>query len=258
MADAANAHQRNLYQKKFQNMGYVDGRGVGYAQQLRKLSWPIATDLPAHAQVSAQPLIATAYNSLHPMEFSHARETYETSFANTYGSFGMHVETSPKQSCHQRLFTPTRSVQRPGYKHAVTQAEQQADAAFASGQYELAVRGYTQAIAHKASLYVYEKRCAALAHIGRYREALADAQYILKNGPQGEAESGPNKQRVKSIQSFLANQNVGSKGFHEAAATLMCLLTPREHRQWRSTTPSTYTRPYPFGAGVIANHMPAY
>ena len=96
-------------------------------------------------------------------------------------------------------------------------------------------------------------------HVGRYREALSDAKYILSNGPQAEGESGPNKQRVKAIETFLANKEVGAKGFQEAPATLMCLLTPKGLRQWRTFTPSTYTRPYPFGASVVSSprNLPA-
>ncbi len=240
---------------------YIRAQGNTYEKQLKNLSWPVASDLPAHAQPSAQHLMPQAYNVLHPMEFATARETYQSSFANQYGSFGMHVEPSPrKQSVHQRLFTPSRNLTHVGFKFPVTQAEQQADAAFAAGRYDLAVKGYTLAINHKASLFCYEKRCAALAHVGRYREALSDAKYVLSNGAQGEAESGPNKQRVKAIESFLANQNVGAKGFHEAPATLMCLLTPKGLRQWRTFTPSTYTRPYPFGASVVCEptYLPQY
>jgi hypothetical protein len=235
-------------------------QGKTYDRQLKNLSWPVATDLPAHAQHSARKLMPQAYNALHPMDFSMARETYETSFANQYGSFGMHVEPSPrKQSVHERLFTPTRNLTHPGLKAQLTSAEVQADDAFAAGLYGPAIQGYTLAIQHKASLFCYEKRCAALAHVGRYREALSDAKYILSNGPQAEGESGPNKQRVKAIESFLANKEVGAKGFQEAPATLMCLLTPKGLRQWRTFTPSTYTRPYPFGASVVSSprNLPA-
>lgn len=68
----------------------------------------------------------------------------------------------------------------------------------------------------------------------------------------GEAESGPAKFRVKAIEDFLAKQRSGAKGFSEAPPTLMTHLTPKDLRQWRSTTPSTYKCPYPFGSGMLS------
>ena len=103
--------------------------------------------------------------------------------------------------------------------------------------------------AHRPTLFAYEKRCAAYAHLGRYTEALADAEFILKNGPPG-GEQPAARMRVKAIKDFLKRRTDTGPGHHHATATLMCLLTPREHRQWRSVTPSPYTRPYPFGVSA--------
>ena len=226
MSDAVNAHQRNLYQKKFFNMSYTDGRvrerrhnsrarcygfcaacaclplpcasthlsgrmgsqGATYDKQLRRLSWPVPSDVPTHAQESSQKNIeAGAYDTLHPMNYATHMETYESSFKNSYASFGMHIDAIPSLSVYDRLFTPTRSLGKTSYKHPVTRTEISADEAFASGQYEKAIRLFTQAIAQKSSLFAYEKRCAALAHVGRYQDALADAYYILRHGMQVRA-----------------------------------------------------------------------
>ena len=86
-----------------------------------------------------------------------------------------------------------------------------------------------------------------LASLQRYQEALRDAKHIVAQGPPGPTHSGPARARVKQIEDFLENQRKGVKGHEQASATLVCLLTPREHRQWRAPTPSTYTRAYPFG-----------
>ena len=56
--------------------------------------------------------------------------------------------------------------------------------------------------------------------------------------------------RVKAIKDYLRKKTDTGPGHHHATATLMCILTPREHRQWRSVTPSPYTRPYPFGTSA--------
>ena len=217
-------------------------QGKTYDRQLKNLSWPVATDLPAHAQHSARKLMPQAYNALHPMDFSMARETYETSFANQYGSFGMHVEPSPrKQSVHERLFTPTRNLTHPGLKAQLTSAEVQADDAFAAGLYGPAIQGYSLAIQHKASLFCYEKRCAALAHVGRYREALQDAEFVLANC--SSAELGSARMRVRAIKDFLKKVDNFEPGYHHAVSTLICLLRPREHRQVVPSSPSLYGRP---------------
>jgi len=252
MADAVNAHQRNLYQKKFFHLGYVDGTGVTYNNQLRTLSWPIASDLPSHAQRSADDH-QDAYDTLHPMKFTQNRAQFESSFANSYGSFGMQLSAEPTLPVHERLYNPSRAMTNSYYKNPVSNTEVAADQAFSEGRYRDAIKGFDQAIRTKASLFVYEKRCAALAHVGRYEEALGDARFVLANGPKGETESGPARARVKALEDFISKKANYIKGYTEAPATLMCLLTPRDVRQWRSKTPATYNRPYPFGvSGTLA------
>jgi hypothetical protein len=150
---------------------------------------------------------------------------------------------------HERLFSPSKSLDRAPSRTPVTQAEQTGDAFFTQGAFGDAIRQYTLGIAQRPSLYAYEKRCAAYAHVGRYQHALADAEFILHNGPAG-GEVPAARLRVKAINDFLKAKGVHSAGHEHATATLMTLLTPRDHRQWRSTTPSPYTRPYPFGSSM--------
>ena len=248
MSDSAQAQQRNLYNKDITS--YRDGNGLLYMDQLLKVSWPISTDVPAHAQVSAQPSIRDGwYRTLHPMEFMQKGDYTADSFTNTYGSFGIRSDGDPTCSVHQRLYTPSRSVARAGARTAASQAEQAGDAAFSNGRVEEAIKMFSLGIQQKPTLFAYEKRCAAYAHLGRYSEALGDAEFILKNGPPG-GEQPAARFRVKAIKDYLRKKTDTGPGHHHATATLMCILTPREHRQWRSVTPSPYTRPYTFGTSA--------
>ena len=47
MADACNARQRNLYERASTRhiKEYMDGKGDTYEEQIRKMSWPICTDV---------------------------------------------------------------------------------------------------------------------------------------------------------------------------------------------------------------------
>jgi len=230
---------------------YRDGGGLSYNKQLHRLSWAVPTDVPVHAQPSSTAgVTAGKYSTLHPMAFTQTRDKFEPSFTQTYGSFGIRSIGDSASSVHERLFTPSKSLTRPSSKGASTFAEQAADDAFTNGNVEAAIRGFTLAIKQKPTLYAYEKRCAALAHVGRYKEALADAEFVLHNGPPG-GEAPAARLRVKAIKDYLKAKDDFAPGHHQANATLMCTLTPRDHRQWRSTTPSTYTRAYPFGNAAV-------
>ena len=128
-----------------------------------------------------------AYHTLHPMEFTASRETYESSFANEYGSFGMHVDAVKELPVHERLFTPSKGQARgpSTLKYPVSQAEIVADGLMQYGEYNKAIASYTQAIsqklAQKASLF-WLLREAAYVHVGRYQDALKDARHIAANG----------------------------------------------------------------------------
>jgi len=248
MADACQAQQRNLYHDDVTS--YRDGSGTLYMDQLHKISWSIPTDVPYHAQFSKQPMIKQGdYATLHPMEFMSKGDWKNDSFSNTYGSFGIRSDGDTLAPVYDRLYTPSRSTARAGARQPSSQAEQAGDNAFSNGRVEEAIKMFTLGIQQKPTLFAYEKRCAAYAHLGRYTEALADAEFILKNGPPG-GEQPAARMRVKAIKDFLKRRTDTGPGHHHATATLMCLLTPREHRQWRSVTPSPYTRPYPFGVSA--------
>jgi len=252
MADAVQPIQRNIYRNKTGELAgvYRDGSGVEYSQQLKKLSWPIASDLPTQAQNSARRAVAEGrYSSLHPMKIYQEREIDAPTFSETYGTFGIRSDGDPKSiSAHERLFVPSKSLKPNVLRTPTSQAEIAADQAFSNGRFQEAIRQYTLGIAQKPSLFAYEKRCAAYAHIGKYKEALADAEFILTHGPPG-GELPSARLRVKAISDFLT-KGVTAPGHDHAMATLMCGLTPREHRQWRAT-PATYTRPYPFGSPAM-------
>ena len=51
------------------------------------------------------------------------------------------------------------------------------------GHFGEAVRLYSQGIGENPNIFAYEKRCSALAHMGKYKEALADAHAILTMEP---------------------------------------------------------------------------
>ena len=49
---------------------------------------------------------------------------------------------------------------------------------------------------------------------------------------------------VKALKDFMRRVDNFEAGYHEATATLICLLRPRENRQLVPTTPSTFGRPH--------------
>ena len=104
MADSVQPTQRNLYQKGVTGT-YRDGTGTLYTEQLKKLSWPISSDVPTHAQHSAKKAVDEgAYSTLHPMSFVQTREIDEPTFSETYGNFGIRSDVRrrpahPPASC---------------------------------------------------------------------------------------------------------------------------------------------------------------
>lgn len=104
MADSCQAQQRNLYKEDVSQ--YRDGSGTLYMDQLHKVSWPIPTDVPAHAQFSKQPMIKNGdYTTLHPMEFMAKGDFTADSFSKTYGSFGIRSDV-----CAFALLSPNIAV----------------------------------------------------------------------------------------------------------------------------------------------------
>ena len=91
-------------------------------------------------------------------------------------------------------------------RQALGTREMAADVAFNRGDSTDAINLYTAAIQNQKpgelNLYQYQKRCAAYAEAGRYREALQDAQLIL-DCSEG-AERGPAAMRVKTMKDFMS------------------------------------------------------
>jgi len=230
MSDSVQPCQRNLYQEKFAHLQYRDGRGVQYGEQLRELSWPIPSDVPEHTQPSKMAM---------GMSPGAAMSSGSVSFIDTHGAFPLRSSGQYGQPVHDRLAMPSKSYTRPVSRNAGSQTELQADRAFGNGQFGEAAHLYSQGIHHGASPYGLEKRCAALAHMGKYKEALADAQTILRMEP-AKAKS---RLRVKDLEAFLNVQKESTTGYGTAHLTLLCNLTPKELKMWRSLPPSVYRGP---------------
>lgn len=234
MADAVQPGQRNLYQTKFAHLEYRAGSGTTYNEQLRQLSWPIADDMPTHAQSSmTERVINGEYNTLHPHVKAAASEL---SFMQTHGVRGDRGEADAGQSVHARLFVPSKTMSRPPSRPASSRPELDGDAAFTCGNLDEAIRKYTLALAQKPTLVCYEKRCAAWAHVGKYAQALADAEFI-----RAREDSPTARLRVKALQDYLQAKANCTPGYKNAHVTLLCTLTPKDLRQWRASGPSVYS-----------------
>ena len=83
---------------------------------------------------------------------------------------------------------------------------------------------------------------SALAEAGRYREALADAELILKHST--EYSRGSALMRVRALKDFMRRMDNFEAGYHQATSTLVCLLRPREYRQLVPSTPASFGRPH--------------
>lgn len=226
MADSVQALQRNLYQTKFAHLEYRDGRGVTYDEQLRALSWPVPDDVPQKAQPSATNTTMVSITAPSGISFM---DTHAGYLANgPQGSAAMPV--------HDRLSMGSKSFSAQASSHAQSPAETQGDEAFAQGSMQEAIRHYTQAINTKPNCAVFEKRCAALAHVGKYEEALVDARRVLA----AEPTKAKARLRVKDLTDYLDTKNNCTVGYNTAHVTLLCNLTPPSLKMWRSPQPSVY------------------
>lgn len=270
MADAVNAAQRNLYPRHDGTRyaaAYKDGRGMVYNESLRKLSWPVCTDVPGVGQRSSTaqiPVLKKVYGFthgkqyLHPTTYTALRHTDHLSFSKSMGNLGIGNLADPNANVYNRLYLGSKSQMRPGMRQSQGRFEMAGDVAFKNCTPVDAVELYTRAIAQapagKPNLFAYEKRCAAMAETGRYREALDDAQYILDWAEPGERGSA--LMRVKTLKDFLKRTGNFEEGYHNATSTLICLLRPREHRQLVQSNPSSYSRPDTadrIGKGITAS-----
>ena len=186
MADAVNAATRNLHPRHSVRNGleYRDGRGYSYTDQQTKLSWPIPTDVPSIGQASAMvalpELKATggfkdSTQLLHPMTYTKMHHTDHLSFTKSMTDLGVGLLGDRKLKVHERLYLGSRSVVKTGTRAPQGQFEVAADIAFKNGDAHDAVNLYTKAIMQASpampNMFAYEKRCAALAEVGRYGAA---------------------------------------------------------------------------------------
>lgn len=258
MADAANAAQRNLYPRhdgtRFTN-SYKDGSGRTYGEALHKLSWPVCTDVPAVGQRTSHhqfPVLNRVYGLtngqlyLHPTSYTKLRHTDHLSFSKSQGTIGIGNLADPNKNVYERLYMGQKSMARLGKRQSHDRFEMAADVAFKNCTPYDAVELYTKAIkkapAGAPNLFAYEKRCAANAELGRYRESLEDAEFILE-WTTDPKERGAALMRVKTLKDFLKRTGNFEAGYHNSTSTLICLLRPREHRQLVQSSPSTYSRP---------------
>lgn len=228
MADACQPMQRNLYQTKFAHLEYRSGEGIPYDEQLRHLSWSVSDDVPAHAQKSRanQPKPAPSEGSV--------------SILDTHAPISMSPQARTKDPVHLRLSTSSKSFVRPAsHGGPSTATEEEGDMAFAAGQINAAIQKYTAAIAMVPSAFVYEKRCAAYAHAGKYEAALKDAKWVLEQC----AATPKARLRVKDLEDFLTARKNCTAGYETAHVTLLCNLTPSELKMWKSPKPSVYKGP---------------
>lgn len=110
MADAVQPQQRNLYQTKFLNLEYCDGKGTTYNEQLRQLSWPVADDVPLRAQRSpVRGRTHAKYDNHHQMG---SMKSSGLSFMQTHGgrSERIFAASDPNLAVHARLFSPSKTV----------------------------------------------------------------------------------------------------------------------------------------------------
>ena len=275
MADAANAAQRNLYPRhdgtRF-TPDYRDGNGTSYDNQMHNLSWPVNTDVPQIGQNASKSHLpqlrqihgltpGTLY--LHPNTYTKLRHTDHLSFSKSQGRLDIGVSADPDKDVFNRLYLGTRSQVKSPQRQAQVRYEMAADLAFKSSDAIDAVNLYTKAIKQSTpgnpNIYAYEKRCAALAELGRYREALKDAEFVLDNAITYE-ERCPAIVRVKTLKDFTERMKNFDTGYHHATSTLVCLLRPREHRKLVRSNPATYGRPDAadkIGQGLSASHSMA-
>ena len=154
----------------------------------------------------------------------------------THGNRLDRIEADPFAPVHTRLFVPSKTVARPMSRQASSRPEVDGDTAFAAGRLDEAIDKYTLALTQKPTLICYEKRCAAWAHVGRYKHALQDAEYILARTPDNARAS----LRVKNIRDFMSAKANSMPGYKNSHVTLLCSITPRDLRQWRASGPALY------------------
>ena len=204
---------------------YCHGKGMKYSESLRRLAYTTEFSVPAIGQKSC-------ITQLPILQKHHGLSD---------GVIYLH----PTESVFDRLYIGTRSNARQNKRQASGSFEWAGDIAFKNSDSLDAVELYSKAIkqapAGFPNLFAHEKRCVCNAELGRFREALADAEYIAKNCEPGKQSVA--LMRVKALRDYMKRMNNFDAGYHQATSTLICLLRPREHRQLVASIPSTYGRP---------------
>lgn len=90
-----------------------------------------------------------------------------------------------EKNVYDRLYIGSKTQASLGMRTPQGRLEMAGDIAFKNGDSANAVPLYTKAIAQQPDLFKYEKRCAAYAEVGQYRDALNDANYILVRRAHG-------------------------------------------------------------------------
>ena len=233
---------------------YCHGKGMKYSESLRRLAYTTEFSVPAIGQkscITQLPILQKHHGLsdgviyLHPTEYLKLRHSDHLSFSKSMSDLGAGTLGNPKSTVFDRLYIGTRSNARQNKRQASGSFEWAGDIAFKNSDSLDAVELYSKAIkqapAGFPNLFAHEKRCVCNAELGRFREALADAEYIAKNCEPGKQSVA--LMRVKALKDYMKRMNNFDAGYHQATSTLICLLRPREHRQLVASIPSTYGRP---------------
>ena len=139
------------------------------------------------------------------------RHTDHLSFSKSMGTLGLGTLADPKNAVFDRLYVGSKSQASLGMRVPQGRMEMAGDIAFKNGSADDAVALYTKAIGQKPDLFKYEKRCVAYAELGRYRDALNDAQHILDHSDG--ATRGAALMRVKALKDFMKRMDNFEAGY---------------------------------------------
>lgn len=246
--DSAQAAQANAYRKS----SYQPDGAKDYQAFLRDLSWcATPANVPKHAQASLTNEVQDKYSSLHPgwtneeatVSYVHygsptkMRESMQRVASNSRIQTINH-STFPVLSVSEKLPSTYRGPSSGSTSRDINastllssskgEAEGDGDALFKSGKFLKALQKYDQALTYRNNdIGLLSKRCAVLAHLGKYENALADAVVLCQL--EGSCKSINRKQCIEKHMSMLKN---GETGFETGHITLLHLITPNAFKQW--------------------------
>ena len=212
--------QRNM------KTGYFHGSGVSYDESLRRLAYTTNFSVPAIGQksvVDQMPILQKSHGLkeshlfLHPTEYIKLRHTDHLCFSKSNADLGSGTLANTKLNVFDRLYVGSKSNARPTRRNPSGSFEVAADVAFKNSDATDAVPLYTKAIGQAPpgvpNLFAYEKRCVCNAELGRYTEALADAEFILQKCEPRDQMSA--MMRVRAIKDFLKRTKNFDAGYHQ-------------------------------------------